>query len=74
MNRPGSTSIYLWRIRSCHWWGEEGKIIEEFVAAPTIEHVWEYLALDRMDEGVEIEAVVREVPILCVLPKPEKQL
>lgn len=64
---PGQ-ALWLWRVKTTRWSGNEGKLQEEFVAAETLQQVWdEHLKYDRMDKGVEIEAIVREVPILNVL-------
>lgn len=43
----------------------------ETIAAETFEQVLEWLARDRMDQAVEIEAVVRFGPILTVIREPK---
>lgn len=43
------------------------------IAAPTIEHVWEWLAADRADERTEIESIARFGPIVAVLDARKTQ-
>ncbi len=47
--------------------------VSEFVTAYRIEWVWDYLALDRADEGVEIQSIVRAAPIVAQLVAPEPE-
>lgn len=49
------------------------KKYEEFVVSPGLEEVLEYLKLDRQDQGVEIEGIVRLVPVLKVLKGPSTE-
>jgi hypothetical protein len=55
---------YLYQIKTIRWSGRKGRKVEEFVTATNLEDVLVYLALDRKDEGVEIEAINRLCPIL----------
>lgn len=60
-------TLWLWRIKTIRWQGKEGKECEEFIAAPSIRDVWQYLTTDLSDASVEVEAISREVPILHVI-------
>jgi hypothetical protein len=67
MRASGKKVMWLYRINTVRWSGKKGHKTEEFVVSDSLEKVWEYLALDRQDEGVEIESITRAAPVLKVL-------
>ncbi len=59
----------LYRILSVHWSGNEGRKQEEFVIANDISQVIEYLKTDLNDKGMEVESIIKEVPVTKILAK-----
>ena len=41
-----------------------------WIAAETLEQVWDYLAVDRADAATEIESIARVAPLLEVIRTP----
>ena len=55
-------------------WGDtEGDTTFEHYVAEDIRDVWEKLERELLDEGVEVESIIREVPVLSVLKRKEEQ-
>jgi hypothetical protein len=69
------SAFSVWRIQSVRWnhTRTEGKESNEYVAAKTIDDVWEYLRFDRADEGVEIKGIFWEVPLTKILSQNSQE-
>jgi hypothetical protein len=52
-----------------HWTDKVGTERDEFVVADNIQQVIEYSCRDLQDAGLEVEGIVKEIPITTILSK-----
>ncbi len=57
----------VYRIQTVHWSGNIGKKRDEFVIANDISQVIKYLETDLRDQGMEVESIIKEVPVTKIL-------
>lgn len=51
-----------------HKLSTEIREVNSYYVAETMEQVWEAIELDRLDENIELIAIIQEHPVLAILP------
>ena len=66
----GLECLSVWLVETVRWDAhhENGKHSEAYIVAKDIKAVWNWLAIDLSDEGVEIRSIIQKAPVLAVIP------